>query len=129
MSKHKISEESWKRIRDILPPERGTKRRGRPAKDNRTMVNAVLWVLQTGSPWRDLPAEYGSWNSVYSRFRRWTEKGIWKEIFDKLSEDKDMKNIMTDGGYIRAYQNAEGARRGRKNKLLASINPIEEDLP
>jgi transposase len=69
MSRHKLSDESWARVKDILPAERSGKK-GCPAKDNRLIVNAILWILRTGSPWRDLPEEYGSWNSAYSRFRR-----------------------------------------------------------
>jgi transposase len=119
MSRHKITDESWERIKDILPPER-SKRRGRPSKDNRTMVNAILWILYTGAPWRDLPEEYGPWNSVYSRFRLWIERSIWQKILDKLSEDRDMENIMIDGSYVRVHQHAAGARGGSKNKLLAA---------
>ena len=125
MSRHKISNASWERIKDLLPPERSGKK-GRPAKDNRQIINAILWILYTGSPWRDLPEEYGSWNSVYSRFRRWTERGFWQEIFTQLSEDKDLENIMIDGTYIRAHQHAAGAKGGKKNKLL---DVVEEVLP
>lgn len=125
MSRHKLSDKSWERIKDLLPPERSGKR-GRPAKDNRQIVNAILWILRTGSPWRDLPEEYGSWNSVYSRFRRWTERGIWQKVFAQLSEDKDLENIMIDGTYIRAHQHAAGAKGGKKNRLLVVV---EEALP
>lgn len=125
MSRHKLSDRSWNKIKELLPPERSGKK-GRPAKDNRQIVNAILWILRTGSPWRDLPEEYGSWNSVYSRFRRWTERGIWQQVFSRLSEDKDLENIMIDGTYIRAHQHAAGAKGGKKNRLLAVV---EEALP
>jgi transposase len=68
----------------------------------------------TGSPWRDLPEEYGSWSTVYSRFGRWTERGIWNKIFIMIGEDKDLENIMINGSYIRAHQHAAGARGARK---------------
>jgi transposase len=125
MSRHKLSDASWERIKELLPPERSGKK-GRPAKDNRQIVNAILWILRTGSPWRDLPDEYGSWNSVYPRFRRWTERGIWQRVFIQLSEDKDLENIMIDGTYIRAHQHAAGAKGGRESRLLAVV---EEALP
>lgn len=58
----------------LPPPQRP--RTGRPAKDHRTVLNGILWILRTGAPWRDLPERYGSWNTVWSRFRRWREAGI-----------------------------------------------------
>jgi transposase len=119
MIRHKITDESWERIKDLLPLER-SKRRGRPAKDNRTMTDAILWILYTGAPWRDLPEEYGPWNSVYSRFRLWIEKGIWRKMLDKLSEDRDMENIMIDGSYVRVHQHGTGARGGSRNRLLVA---------
>ena len=120
MCRHKLSDESWERVKPLLPPERSGKK-GRPAKDNRLVVNAILWILYTGAPWRDLPEEYGSWNSIYSRFRRWTERGIWQKVFEQLSEDKDLENVMIDGTYIRAHQHAAGAKGGKKNRLLAVV--------
>ena len=123
MSRHQLSDESWERIQPFLPPERSGKR-GRPAKDNRLVVNAILWILCTGAPWRDMPEAYGSWNSIYSRFRRWNARGIWQKVFDALSENKDLENIMIDGTYIRAHQHAAGARGGKTNKLLVAVGEV-----
>ena len=117
MSRHNLSDESWSKIKELLPPERSGKK-GRPAKDNRLIIDAVLWILYKGSPWRDLLEEFGPWKSVYTRFRRWSEQGIWEKVFAKLSEDKDLENIMIDGTYIRAHQHAAGAKGGKKNRLL-----------
>ncbi|WP_083517899.1 transposase [Desulfomicrobium orale] len=64
-----ISDETWQRLEPVLPLE-GSPKGGRPAKDKRTFINAIIWLLRTGAPWRALPEEYGSWNAVYSRFRR-----------------------------------------------------------
>ena len=66
-------------------------------KDNRMMINAIIWVLKTGVPWRDLPEQFGSWNSVYSRFYRWCKRGIWEKIFLELSQDQDNEEYMIDG--------------------------------
>jgi len=120
MSRHNLSEESWSKIKELLPPERSGKK-GRPAKDNRLIINAILWILYTGSPWRDLPEEFGPWKSVHTRFRRWSEQGIWEKVFAKLSEEKDLENVMIDGTYIRAHQHAAGAKGGRKNRLLDAV--------
>ena len=115
MSRHQLSDDEWNRIKDLLPAER-TGKKGRPAKDNRMIVNAVMWLLHTGAPWRDIPEEYGSWNSVYTRFRRWRERGIWEKVFSSLSKDQDLENVMIDGTYVRAHQDASGAKGGRKIK-------------
>ena len=85
--RHELSDEQWERLEPLLPPERG--RRGRPANPNRIVVNGILWVLRTGAPWRDLPSRYGSWSTVYSRFRRWTHRGVWVHVFEELSKDVD----------------------------------------
>jgi transposase len=73
-----LTDREWTTIAPLLPPERG--RNGRPAHDNRRFLNGMLWVARTGASWRDLPAKYGKWNSVYQRFRRWSRMGIWRQI-------------------------------------------------
>ena len=85
MNRKELTDEQWERICGFLPPERG--RACHPAKDNRLMVEAILRVMRTGEPWRYLPAEYGPWQSVYTRFSRWTKAGIWKRILEELSTD------------------------------------------
>lgn len=76
MRRYEIRDDQWEKIKDLLPPERKPQG-GRPPKDHRHMLNAMLWIARTGAPWRDLPEYYGSWSSVYSRFRRWQIAGIW----------------------------------------------------
>lgn len=75
------------------------------------MVNAILWVLRTGAPWRDLPTRFGSWNSVYSRFRRWVQQGVWDRVFAELSKDADTESFMIDATIVRAHQDATGAEK------------------
>jgi transposase len=69
-----LTDEQWAVIAPLLPPERS--RKARPARNNRRMVNALLWVLRTGAPWRDLPGHYPPWKSVHTRFSRWSKQGI-----------------------------------------------------
>jgi transposase len=66
MARDILTDEQWERIRPLLPPQKPTT--GRPSKDHRTVVNAILWIDRTGAPWRDLPSEYGPWQSVATRF-------------------------------------------------------------
>src|ERR687896_2566775 len=68
-----LTDAQWERLRPLLPPQKPPT--GRPAKDHRTVVNGILWVLRTGCPWRCLPERYGSWKTVSSRFYRWQKVG------------------------------------------------------
>jgi hypothetical protein len=79
-----ISEERWARVATLLPPQKPA--RGRPAIDHRLIVGGMLWVMQTGRNWRDLPEEFGVWQTVYSRYRRWCKEGLWQQIRELLQE-------------------------------------------
>jgi transposase len=83
-----LSDTRWVRLRPLLPPQKP--RTGRPTKDHRTVVNGILWILRTGSPWRTLPERYGSWKTVPSRFYRWTRAGIWDRILAALQRRTDV---------------------------------------
>ena len=78
LHRHDLTEEQWRILAPILPGQRG--QWGGIAKDNRLFMNAVLWILRTGAPWRDLPREFGKWGSVHQRFRRWRDSGVWERI-------------------------------------------------
>ena len=123
MNRYDLSDTEWNAIKDLLPPEKSGKR-GRPCKDNRTMVNGMVWVLRSGSPWRDLPKEYGSWNGVYTRFNRWSKRGVWQKALAVLVQAWDSENIHIDGSYIRAHQHAAGAKGGRKIRLLGEAEEV-----
>ena len=111
--RHELSDAQWERLWPLLPPQRPET--GRPAKDHRTVVNAILWRLRTGAPWRDLPERYGPWQTVYSRFRRWQRAGVWTRILAALQQDGDARGDLdwtlhfVDGTTVRAHQHAAGA--------------------
>ncbi len=112
MSYYEISDEKWQRLAPLLP---GTKRdRGQTAKDNRVFINAVLWIARTGAPWRTLPEHFGKWNSVFRRFSRWSQKGVWQRVFDTL-QDSDFDWMMLDSTMIRAHQHAAGQKKHTAN--------------
>jgi len=116
-----LSDEQWAGIAPLLPPEVG--RVARPSKSNRRMVDAMVWILKTGSPWRDLPGHFGPWQSVYSRFRRWTQQGVWARVLDKLTEQQDSESYLIDATIVRAHQDATGAKKaagGREERPWAS---------
>jgi transposase len=78
-----IGDAAWAEISGLLPAEQG--RQARPAQDNRRYLNGMLHVLRTGCPWRLTPARYGKWNSIYVRFRRWSEQGVWEGLLVALA--------------------------------------------
>jgi transposase len=106
MHRHAITDEHWKRIKDLLPGQ--TSDPGVTAKDNRLFIDAVLWIAKTGAPWRDLPERFGNWNSVWRRFDRWSTKGTWLRIFEEI-KDPDLEWLILDSTVIRAHQHAAGA--------------------
>lgn len=114
-----LRNDQWKRIEPLLQGKAGD--RGRTGADNRLFVEAVLWMARTGAPWRDLPAHFGPWNSVFRRFSRWADKGVWQTIFAKLSEDADFEEVFLDSTIVRAHQHASGASKKRDNKVLAVL--------
>ena len=113
MKRHEISEKQRNRIRDLFPPERKPQG-GRPGKSNREMLNAILYWLNTGVPWRDLPERFRPWQSVYSRFRACTKSGVWEQILLALIEQDlvDETTLMLDSTTVKVRQHASGAKKG-----------------
>lgn len=110
LRRYELTDEEWKRIADLLPPE-NTGKQGRPRKSNRVMLNGMIWIARSGAPWRDLPERYGPWESAYSRFRRWIDDGILDNIFRLLSMDAELREISVDASIVRARQHSAGARK------------------
>ena len=107
MVRRVLSDRQWEMAEPICL---GKKRDpGRTGQDGRQFLEAVLWIARTGSPWRDLPAEFGNWNTVFQRFRYWAERGVFERIFEALSGDPDLEYAMIDGTIISAHQKASGA--------------------
>ena len=107
-----LSDSQWARVALLLPGKDGDP--GRSARDNREFLEAVLWIARTGSPWRDLPDEFGLWNSVFQRFRRWALKGVFERVFKVLSVDADFEYVLIDGTIVRLHQHGAGAKGGPK---------------
>ena len=82
------------------------------------MVNGMLWILRTGAPWRDLPARYGPWQTVASRFYRWRRAGVWDRLLAAVQQHADSAGCLdwavhyVDGTVVRAHQHAAGAKGG-----------------
>lgn len=82
---------------------------GVTATDNRLFVEAVLWILRTGCPWRDRPAEWGHWHTTYTRFSRWNRAGVWGRLLDAVSGDPDLEEVFLDSTAVPAHPHAAGA--------------------
>ncbi len=113
-----LTDAQWDRLHPLLPPQKPLT--GRPAKDHRTMINGILWVLRTGSPWRCLPERYGSWKTVSSRFYRWQKAGVWERVLAALQRRADAEGRLdwtlhfVDSTAVRAHQHAAGAKGGTR---------------
>ena len=107
-----LNDAQWERVAPLLPGKAGDP--GRSAADNRLFLEAVLWMARVGAPWRDLPETFGNWNSVFKRFRRWAQKGVFEELLKLLSGDPDFEYAMIDGTIIRVHQHGAGAKGGLK---------------
>ena len=109
-----LRDDQWERLESMLPGKAGDP--GRTGEDNRLFIEAVLWVARTGSPWRDLPAEFGLWNSVYKRFGRWSNNGVLQRVFAALAKDVDFEEVFLDSTIVRAHQHSSGAAKKKDRK-------------
>ena len=118
MDRRMLRDDQWERIEQLLPGKAGD--RGVTAKDNRRFVEAVLWIMRTGSPWRDLPVELGHWHRTFVRFSRWREKGVWERVAKVLSGDADLEQLFIDSTIVRAHQHSAGAQKKRAVRKSAA---------
>lgn len=127
--RHELTDAQWERLAPLLPPQ--CPATGRPAHDHRRIVNAILWRLTTGVPWRDLPERYGPWQTVYSRFRRWQQAGVWDRLLAAVQAEGDAAGALDwsvhflDGTTVRAHQHAAGAKKGaaiRRSAVPAAVS-------
>ncbi|WP_307513224.1 IS5 family transposase [Streptomyces sp. W4I9-2] len=112
MGRGDLSDKQWSVLESVLPAA-GVRRRSR---NRRRLVDGVRWRVRTGAPWRDLPSEYGPWQTVYGLFRRWQRQGVWARILTLLQARADAAGLIVwevnvDSTVCRAHQHAAGARR------------------
>jgi transposase len=93
---------------------------GRTGMDGRLFLEAVLWVARTSSPWRDLPSTFGTWNTVFKRYRDWVKADVFAKIFAAVSDEPDLECAMVDGTIVKVHRHGQGAKGGLKARLLAS---------
>ena len=110
LHRHDISDRAWEIIAPHLPGKPGDW--GGIAQDNRKFINAVVWILRTGAPWRDLPPELGGWKNTHRRFCRWRDKGVWERLLEAVIDEPDFEWLMIDATHIKAHRHACGAKGG-----------------
>ena len=129
MGRGDLTETQWRRIEPLLPTQKP--RIGRPNKDHRDIINAILWVVRIGAPWRDpvsstgqaLPDRYGPWATVASRFYRWRERDVWQRLLEGLQQEADIAGQLewgvhdVYGAIVRAHQHPAGTKNGEVTRL------------
>jgi transposase len=122
-----LSDDEWSLIEPHLPlGERG------PIPDLRRQLNAVMWRFRTGSPWRDVPAEYGPWSTVYDRFRSWAKSGVFPHLIDAVIAEAaarrpvDLELVSVDSTTARAHHHAAGMALGPD--LLQALEKAVESV-
>lgn len=112
--RHDLTDRQWAVLAPLLPAAPAT---GRPPKwDKRQLIDGIRWRIRIGAPWRDVPAEYAPWPTVYGLFRRWQRDGTWDKILSALQAAGDKLGriawtVSVDSMTSRAHQHAAGARQ------------------
>jgi len=123
-----ISDEFWKAVESLMPSDEG--KRGNRFGDHRLILEGIAWRFRTGSPWRDLPAEFGPWQTVWKRHHRWSLDGTYDAMFAQVKAVlgfdaamvEDIENLLSvDSTNVRAHQHCAGAR----SDTLAKGGPVE----
>jgi transposase len=115
MKRHEVSEEEWAILDPLIPKSKA--KTGRPSRDRREMLNGILWILSTGSGWRDLPERFGPWETVYGYFNTWRAQGVFDAILSALHLRLDQEGHIDwdlwciDGSSIRGTRAAAGAQK------------------
>jgi transposase len=123
--RYELSDQQWALIEPVL--SRKEKGFGRPRRDERTLLNGIFWMLNSGSSWRDLPERYGPWQTVYDRLRSWQKQGVFERILQALRLKFDEQGLIEpatwhiDATIIKAHKAAAGA--GKKSDPGAGKKP------
>lgn len=119
MRRHELTEEQWTVVSQLIAIAQAGP--GRPSlRGDRNFINAVVWIAKTGAPWRDLPERFGAWKTIFNRFSKWAERGLWEAIFKAVACTDDEIGSILDGSIVRAHQDSAGGHAGPKKTLLAA---------
>jgi transposase len=118
-----ITDGIWKKLEAALAGAKHSAAGAPPKLTDRDFLEALLYLNRTGTPWRDLPAEFGGWDVVYMRFRRWTERGVWRRLWQDLQAEPfaDARDLLMDSTTVRAHSHAAGASKKRARRLWGGL--------
>jgi transposase len=108
----RLTDEQWEKMLAFLRNEPHAYV-GKDEAKCRRALEGMLWIMRSGAAWRLLPAEYGQWNTVYKRFARWGDQGVWERMLTHFAADPDMEHGMVDSTIVRAHPCAAGAQKKR----------------
>ncbi len=120
MHRHELRDKQWTKIEKLLPAQPGR----RAKLGDRNFINAILWVMKTGAPWRDMPERFGNWKTVYNRFSNWAKRGLGVRIFKELQLRVDSIGSLLDASVVRAHQDAAGGKGGPDAMLWAVLAEV-----
>ena len=115
--RYAITDELWAAFGPLVDRAKRNRQGQKPELPDRLFFEALLYLARTGIPWRDLPSEFGRWDAVYNRFRRWVGSGALRRLFVALTAEPtfaDVRRVLIDSTIVRAHQHAAGARRKKK---------------
>lgn len=115
--RYMLTDESWAVLEPAVVASKRHRGGQEPELSERMFLEALLYWARTGVPWRDLPAEFGSWDAVYNRFRRWVSSGRLRRVFEALTAEPafgEVRRVLLDSSVVRAHLHAAGARRKKK---------------
>jgi len=104
-----FSDDQWAKIEPHLPRNQ----RGPERKDDRRILSGIVHVLKVGCRWQDCPSDYGPHKTVYNRFARWSERGIWQKIFEAVATPDDPPDqVALDSSHVKVHRCANGGKGG-----------------
>jgi transposase len=133
-----LTEEQWEVLEPLIPdPPQREDGRGRPWRDPRDVLNAILWILRTGAPWKDLPERYPPYQTCHRRFQRWVEEGVLGGVLEALAEalaedleergEIDLSECYIDGTFVvakkggREWERLSGAKVRRSWRFQTAL--------
>ena len=123
-----FTDEAWAELAPVLATLK-SRAGSPPVLSDRMFIEAVLYLARTGTPWRDLPEDFGRWDAVYNRFRRWEARGIWRQLWERLQQEDCplTRHIFIDATIVRAHQHAAGALKktaDKPHRLWAALGAV-----